>query len=45
MRGIVELVILKEIEAKLNGHIPVQNLFDLIVGTRLVMQLLIMQVC
>ncbi|UKZ82727.1 hypothetical protein TrVFT333_010523 [Trichoderma virens FT-333] len=33
VRGIVELVILQEIEKALGGHIPIQNFFDLIVGT------------
>ncbi|KAK0721616.1 hypothetical protein B0T26DRAFT_800576 [Lasiosphaeria miniovina] len=34
VRGIVELVILRAIEQRLGEHIPVQNFFDLIVGTR-----------
>ncbi|KAL7957432.1 acyl transferase/acyl hydrolase/lysophospholipase [Trichoderma compactum] len=33
VRGIVELVILHEIEKALGGHVPIQNFFDLIVGT------------
>lgn len=36
MRGIVELVILHEIEKALGGHVPIQSFFDLIVGTRFV---------
>ncbi|KAK3389280.1 hypothetical protein B0H63DRAFT_537088 [Podospora didyma] len=33
MRGIVELVVLRAIEKELGDHIPIQNFFDLIVGT------------
>ncbi|KAL6812923.1 acyl transferase/acyl hydrolase/lysophospholipase [Trichoderma sp. SZMC 28013] len=33
VRGIVELVILHEIEKALGGHVPIQSFFDLIVGT------------
>ncbi|CAM1500480.1 Fc.00g096420.m01.CDS01 [Cosmosporella sp. VM-42] len=33
VRGIVELVILRAIEKKLGDHVPIQNFFDLIVGT------------
>lgn len=36
VRGIVELVILQEIERALGGHVPIHNFFDLIVGTRFV---------
>lgn len=38
MRGIIELTILREIEAELGYHVPIQNFFDLIVGTRSVVQ-------
>lgn len=34
IRGIVELQVLNEIEWVLSGHIPIQDFFDLIVGTR-----------
>ncbi|KAI8626808.1 hypothetical protein F5Y19DRAFT_466119 [Xylariaceae sp. FL1651] len=33
VRGIVELVILKALEEKLGNYVPIQNFFDLIVGT------------
>ncbi|KAL6689739.1 acyl transferase/acyl hydrolase/lysophospholipase [Trichoderma pleuroticola] len=33
VRGIIELTILREIERALGDHIPIQNFFDLIVGT------------
>ena len=36
IRGIVELEILAEIESVLGGNIPIQEFFDLIVGTRYV---------
>jgi hypothetical protein len=36
MRGIVELEILRAIEVELGDEIPVQDFFDLIVGTRCV---------
>lgn len=36
MRSIIEIVILQAIENTLGGHIPIQNFFDLIVGSRLV---------
>jgi len=34
IRGIIELVLLQSIEMELGGFIPIQNFFDLIVGTR-----------
>ena len=34
IRGIIELLILQDIEKKLGGRIPIQEFFDLIVGTR-----------
>lgn len=34
MRGIVELQVLREIERALGDEIPIQEFFDLIVGTR-----------
>jgi hypothetical protein len=34
VRAIVELEILQAIEEALGRHIPIQNFFDLIVGTR-----------
>ena len=34
IRGIIELAVLRTIEKELGGLIPVQNFFDLIVGTR-----------
>lgn len=37
IRGIVELQVLNEIEWVLGGHIPIQDFFDLIVGTRSVL--------
>ncbi|KAK0724572.1 hypothetical protein B0H67DRAFT_657154, partial [Lasiosphaeris hirsuta] len=33
IRGIIELALLKSIERELGGFVPVQNFFDLIVGT------------
>lgn len=36
VRGVIELAILREIEKALGDHVPIQNFFDLIVGTRLV---------
>ncbi|UKZ79100.1 hypothetical protein TrVFT333_006850 [Trichoderma virens FT-333] len=33
VRGIIELVILREIEMELGDHLPIQSFFDLIVGT------------
>ncbi|KAK4185147.1 hypothetical protein QBC35DRAFT_538384 [Podospora australis] len=33
IRGVVELVILQAIEDELGGHVPVQEFFDLVVGT------------
>ncbi|KAK4194080.1 hypothetical protein QBC40DRAFT_154913, partial [Triangularia verruculosa] len=33
VRGLVELIMLEKLQKQLNG-IPVQNFFDLIVGTR-----------
>ena len=36
VRGIVMLQVLREIEQVLGGRIPIQDFFDLIVGTRLV---------
>jgi hypothetical protein len=40
IRGIVELEVLREIERSLGDKIPIQNFFDLIVGTRCVKILL-----
>lgn len=37
IRAIVQLEILRAIEEALGRHIPIQNFFDLIVGTRFVM--------
>lgn len=34
IRGIVILEVLRHIQEELGGHIPVQDFFDLIVGTR-----------
>ena len=34
IRGIVMLEVLRAIEKALGGRIPIQNFFDLIVGTR-----------
>jgi hypothetical protein len=34
MRGIVELVVLRQIERVLGDEIPLRAFFDLIVGTR-----------
>lgn len=36
MRGIVILEVLQQVQQKLGGRIPIQDFFDLIVGTRLV---------
>jgi len=36
VRGIIELEVLRAIEQALGGHIPIQSLFDLIIGTRCV---------
>lgn len=36
IRGIIELAVLRTIERVLGDFIPVQNFFDLIVGTRYV---------
>ena len=36
MRGIAELEVLRAIELELPNHIPIQEFFDLIVGTRYV---------
>jgi hypothetical protein len=36
MRGIVILEVLLQLEQELGGHIRIQDFFDLIVGTRLV---------
>lgn len=34
VRGIVELVLLNAIQKELGPHVPIQDFFDLIVGTR-----------
>lgn len=34
VRGIIELEVLRAIEAELGGKLPIQAFFDLIVGTR-----------
>ena len=39
IRGIVELQVLNEIERVLGGRIPIQDFFDLIVGTRWVLSM------
>jgi len=36
MRGIVILEVLLQLEQELGGHIQIQDFFDLVVGTRLV---------
>lgn len=36
VRGIVELVLLNAIQKELGSHVPIQDFFDLIVGTRYV---------
>lgn len=36
MRGIVILEVLRKIQSELGNRIPIQDFFDLIVGTRLV---------
>ena len=41
MRGIVELEVLRAIEKKLPPGIPINQFFDLIVGTRYVYEVLI----
>jgi len=39
IRGIVILEVLRALENELGSKIPIQNFFDLIVGTRLVIPL------
>lgn len=36
MRGIVILEVLRQVQLELGGRIPIQDFFDLVVGTRLV---------
>jgi hypothetical protein len=40
VRGIIELEVLKALEAELGGKLPIQAFFDLIVGTRQVKRIL-----
>ena len=39
VRGIIELEVLRAIESKLGNSLPIQAFFDLIVGTRYVLNL------
>ena len=38
MRGIVILEVLRHVQEELGGRIPIQDFFDLVVGTRLVLR-------
>lgn len=40
VRGIVELVLLNAIQKELGSHVPIQDFFDLIVGTRYVLSVI-----